>query len=151
MSDLERNTDISHSEEQEQEIRDAFALFDTDDDGCIDARELSVALRALEIDVAKDEIASLVGDARAPVGIDEFIRIAREKMAARDPDEELRMAFALFDADGKGKVTLDDLKRVSNELCGNMTDDALAEMIKSADSDGDSEISYEDFVKIIKK
>ena len=35
------------TEEQKQEIREAFDLFDTDGSGTIDAKELKVAMRAL--------------------------------------------------------------------------------------------------------
>ena len=35
------------TEEQKQEIREAFDLFDTDGSGTIDSKELKVAMRAL--------------------------------------------------------------------------------------------------------
>jgi centrin-3 len=37
-------------------------------------------------------------------------------IASRDPVEELRRAFRLFDDDGTGKITLENLRRVSREL-----------------------------------
>lgn len=41
------------SEEQKQEIKEAFDLFDTDKTGTIDYHELKVAMRALGFDVKK--------------------------------------------------------------------------------------------------
>ena len=41
------------SEEQRQEIKEAFDLFDTDKTGTIDYHELKVAMRALGFDVKK--------------------------------------------------------------------------------------------------
>ena len=41
------------SEEQRQEIKEAFELFDTDKTGTIDYHELKVAMRALGFDVKK--------------------------------------------------------------------------------------------------
>ena len=41
------------TEEQKQEIREAFDLFDTDGSGTIDAKELKVAMRALGFEPKK--------------------------------------------------------------------------------------------------
>ncbi len=41
------------TEEQKQEIKEAFDLFDTDKTGTIDYHELKVAMRALGFDVKK--------------------------------------------------------------------------------------------------
>merc|ERR1712226_1700771 len=43
------------SDEQRQEIKEAFELFDTDKTGTIDYHELKVAMRALGFDVKKQE------------------------------------------------------------------------------------------------
>ena len=48
------------TEEQKQEIREAFDLFDTDGSGTIDAKELKVAMRALGFDVKKKEVLDLM-------------------------------------------------------------------------------------------
>ena len=48
------------SEEQKQEIKEAFDLFDTDKTGTIDYHELKVAMRALGFDVKKQEVLNLM-------------------------------------------------------------------------------------------
>ena len=50
------------SEDQRQEIREAFELFDTDKDGAIDYHELKVAMRALGFDLKKHEVLKLLRD-----------------------------------------------------------------------------------------
>ena len=44
------------TEEQKQEIKEAFDLFDTDGSGSIDSKELKVAMRALGFEPKKEEI-----------------------------------------------------------------------------------------------
>ena len=57
------NTTVSTvSEEQKQEIREAFDLFDADGSGSIDAKELKVAMRALGFEPKKEEIKKLMAD-----------------------------------------------------------------------------------------
>ncbi|CAD6584455.1 MAG: Calcium-binding component of the spindle pole body (SPB) half-bridge, partial [Tremellales sp. Tagirdzhanova-0007] len=43
------------SDDQRQEIKEAFELFDTDKDGAIDYHELKVAMRALGFEMKKAE------------------------------------------------------------------------------------------------
>ena len=51
------------TEEQKQEIKEAFDLFDTDGSGTIDAKELKVAMRALGFEPKKEEIRKMIADA----------------------------------------------------------------------------------------
>lgn len=50
------------SEEQKQEIKEAFELFDADKDGAVDYHELKVAMRALGFDLKKAEVLKLLRD-----------------------------------------------------------------------------------------
>lgn len=50
------------SEEHKQEIKEAFELFDTDKDGCVDYHELKVAMRALGFDLKKAEVLKILRD-----------------------------------------------------------------------------------------
>lgn len=50
------------SEEQKQEIKEAFELFDTDKDGALDYHELKVAMRALGFDLKKPEVLKILRD-----------------------------------------------------------------------------------------
>jgi hypothetical protein len=57
-----RNNGPSLTEDQRQEIKEAFELFDTDKDGAIDYHELKVALRALGFDMKKAEVVKMMRD-----------------------------------------------------------------------------------------
>jgi len=50
------------SEEQKQEIKEAFDLFDSEGVGAIDAKELKVAMRALGFEPKKEEIRKIIQD-----------------------------------------------------------------------------------------
>jgi hypothetical protein len=50
------------TEEQKTEIKEAFELFDSDKDNCIDYHELKVAMRALGFDLKKAEVLKLLKD-----------------------------------------------------------------------------------------
>ena len=56
------HVDAALTDEQRQEIKEAFELFDTDKDGAIDYHELKVAMRALGFDLKKAEVLKLLRD-----------------------------------------------------------------------------------------
>lgn len=68
------------TEEQKQEIKEAFDLFDTDGTGTswihigyIDAKELKVAMRALGFEPKKEEVKKMIADVdREGKGVIEF-------------------------------------------------------------------------------
>ena len=97
------------SEEQKQEIKEAFDLFDTDKAGSIDYHELKVALRALGFEIKKSEVLDLMNEydreKKGNIGYNDFLDICTTKINERDPLDEILKAFKLFDEDGKGKST----------------------------------------------
>ncbi|CAG2227460.1 CETN1 [Mytilus edulis] len=143
------------TEEQKQEIREAFDLFDTDGSGTIDAKELKVAMRALGFEPKKEEIKKMIQeidkDGSGTIDFNDFLTIMTQKMSEKDVKEEILKAFRLFDDDETGKISFRNLKRVAKELGENLTDEELQEMIDEADRDGDGEINQEEFLKIMKR
>ena len=143
------------TEEQKQEIKEAFDLFDTDGSGNIDQKELKVAMRALGFEPKTAEIKKMIQDVdkdgSGVIDYNEFCDMMTAKMAERDPKEEMAKAFRLFDDDNTNKISFKNLKRVAKELGENMTDDEIQEMIDEADRDGDGEISEEEFYRIMRK
>merc|ERR1711998_741734 len=143
------------TEEQKQEIREAFDLFDTDGAGCIDAKELKVAMRALGFAPKKEEVRKMISDidkdGDGTIDFDEFMMMLTAKMGEKDSREEIIKAFRLFDDDETGRISFKNLKRVARELGETMTDEELQEMVDEADRDGDGEINEEEFLRIMKK
>ncbi|KJA28366.1 hypothetical protein HYPSUDRAFT_129443 [Hypholoma sublateritium FD-334 SS-4] len=141
------------TDEQKQEIKEAFELFDTDKDGCVDYHELKVAMRALGFDLKKAEVLKLLRDHdKDNVGLMEFqdfAKIMSERILERDPMEEIRRAFKLFDDDGTGKISLRNLRRVAKEIGDRLEDDELKAMIDEFDLDQDGEISEQEFFAIM--
>src|SRR5574343_1079248 len=138
------------TEEQRQEIKDAFDLFDTDGSGSIDAKELKVAMRALGFEPKKEEIRKMIADidkdGSGTIDFQECLSMMAAKMAERDPREEIMKAFRLFDDDDSGSINFAKLKRVAKELGESMSDDELQERIDEADRDGDGVINLDDFM-----
>jgi centrin-3 len=144
---------VELTEDQRLEIREAFDIFDSDKSGAIDRHELRVAMRAMGFDVSKTEILEIM-EAKDPdntgsIKFPAFQEVVGEKMSQRDPLDEIRKAFALFDDDKTGKISLKNLRRVARELGESMTDDELQAMIDEFDTDHDGQISEPEFIAIM--
>jgi len=143
------------SEDQKQELREAFDLFDTEKTGRIDYHELKVAMRALGFEVTKPQVLDLIRQYDTTnsgfVDFSDFMSIMTTKILQRDPTEEMIKAFKLFDDDNTGKISMKNLRRVARELGENLADDELKAMIDEFDKDGDGEINQDEFVAIMRQ
>merc|ERR1712151_351252 len=122
---------INLTDEQKQEIKEAFDLFDSNHSGVIDAKELKVAMRALGFEPKKEEIKKMITDLDKDgngISFAAFTDMMTSKMGDKDSREEMIKAFKLFD-DETGKISFANLKRVAKDLGEDIGDEELREMI----------------------
>lgn len=121
--------------------------------GTIDPKELKAAMQSLGFEAKNATVYAMIRDidtsGTGTVDFDTFVDMLTSKISALDTREDVSKVFALFDVEGKGRITLRDLKRVAKELGETMTDAELLEMIERADGDGDSEITLDDFYAVM--
>ena len=105
------------SEEQIEEVREAFGLFDADASGQIDVRELKAAMRALGFEVKNDELKKMVADVdtdgSGQIEFAEFLAMMTGKMGEKDSREDIEKVFKLFDDDSTGAISVKNLRRVA--------------------------------------
>merc|ERR1711959_42918 len=144
-----------HGEEQKQEIKEAFDLFDTDGSGTIDAKELKVAMRALGFEPKKEEIAKMIADVDesgdGEIDYDEFAVMMSAKMEEKGGKAVIMKAFRAFDEDEVGHISLKDIKRVAHELGENMTDVELEELVAEIGRDTNGQINEDEFMRVMRK
>ncbi|OIW24491.1 cell division control protein [Coniochaeta ligniaria NRRL 30616] len=154
-------------EEAKTQINEAFGLFDNNDDGRLDYHEFRFCLRALGFDLPKPETyAYLTKYGVPPLGwqpekqgectppwrqftLPIVQGIAGHLITKRDPIDELRRAFRLFDVEEKGMITLEDLSRVSQEIGQPLEEGEMKTMIQEFDSNGKGGVSEDEFVKLM--
>ena len=88
-------------------------------------------------------------DGNGTIDFKEFLGLMARKMRDTDTEEELIEAFKVFDRDGNGLISANELQHVMSSLGENVTEEEVEEMIKEADLDGDGYINYEEFVRMI--
>jgi len=144
------------TEDEIDEIREAFNLFDTDGSGTIDPKELRAAMQSLGFETKNPTIFQMIADldrdgSGGPIDFEEFLDAICSKLGDKESKDGVGKIFSLFDDDKTGSITMKNLKRVAKELGETMSEEELREMIERADSNGDGEISVEDFYTIMTK
>uniref|UniRef100_A0A0D3HI18 EF-hand domain-containing protein n=1 Tax=Oryza barthii TaxID=65489 RepID=A0A0D3HI18_9ORYZ len=105
--------------------------------------DLEVALR--RIVSSKEELAAMLAEAECAG------ELVLEEIAAAAADEgELKETFAVFDADGDGRISAEELRAVlaslGDELC---SVDDCRRMIGGVDTDGDGFVCFDEFARMM--
>ncbi|KAL0346094.1 UNVERIFIED_CONTAM: Calmodulin [Sesamum radiatum] len=87
--------------------------------------------------------------ASPPRSLELVLNLMARKMKDTDSEEELKEAFRVFDKDQNGFISAAELRHVMTNLGEKLTDEEVDEMIREADVDGDGQINYEEFVKVM--
>ena len=141
------------TEEQIAEFKEAFSLFDKDGDGTITTKELGTVMRSLGQNPTEAELQDMINevdaDGNGTIDFPEFLSLMARKIKDTDTEEELREAFKVFDRDGNQLISAPELRQVMATLGEKLTDEEVDEMIREADIDGDGQINYAEFVKMM--
>jgi len=134
-------------------LKEAFSLFDADHDGEITVHELGRVMRNHGLNPTEDELKDMIRNvdknSNGAIDFNEFI----EMMLRRDSkgEEDVVHAFRVFDRDGDGLISAEELKLTMNNLGEPLTDYEVRSMIEAADLDGDGRINFQEFARLMQQ
>ncbi|KAK1590649.1 uncharacterized protein LY79DRAFT_590357 [Colletotrichum navitas] len=145
------------TEEQKAQYKEVFDLFDKDGTGALEgditAQELGAVMRSLGLNPSDTELNDMVNEVDADnngsIDFNEFLNLMAQKVQVGDAEEELKNAFKVFDRDGSGTISAEELRHVLTSLGEDMTPAEIDEMIQMADKNGDGSIDYDEFASIM--
>jgi len=88
-------------------------------------------------------------DESGTIDFAEFFELMISKMRETELEEELIETFKVFDRDGNGLLSGQELKYVMKAVDEILSEQEIDELIKQADIDGDGYINYQEFVKMM--
>ena len=141
-------------EEELEEYRDAFKLFDKDGSGSISPNEFLKVLKNLGQNISKQEANDLImeldSDGSGEIGFDEFISYMKKiKVDEDEPEEEdpVIKAFKTFDLDKNGSLSKEEFRHILCQLGSDkFSVDECDEIFKEADINKDAKLDYHEFV-----
>ncbi len=142
-------TPVHLSEEEVQELWEAFKEFDADNSGVISAPELGEVMRSLGQNPNERELHEMIRevdvDKNGGIDFEEFKTLLIAQQGNRK--SRLKLAFSVFDEDGNGRITAQELHGVMSQF--GLTDKELDEIVQEVDVDGDASIDFEEFCKLM--
>ncbi|XP_022761666.1 calmodulin-like protein 3 [Durio zibethinus] len=138
------------------ELKRVFQMFDKNGDGRITKEELNDSLENMGIFITDGELTQMIEkiDANGDncVDIDEFGELYQSIMDDKDGEEDMKDAFDVFDQNGDGYISVDELRSVlvSLGLKQGKTVEDCKRMIKKVDVDGDGRVNFMEFKQMMK-
>ncbi|CAF3652032.1 unnamed protein product [Rotaria socialis] len=134
---------------QEQELRDAFNLFDRDHSGKITKSELRKLLRALNVKATDSEVQRLLHrmdtDNSGDIDFNEFKNAMARLFFKKYSRTEVMDAFKKFDVDGNGFISSKELENIMSRMGKHLSQKELQATISSLDLNKDGKISFDEF------
>jgi calmodulin len=136
------------SEEKIAEYKLAFNDIDENGDGTISADDIKKALTQMGEEITDEEAQQMISEAdldkNGTVAFPEFVKLMHKR-----EQHEILEAFNAIDKDGSGRLSTKELKDVMKSFGGKLSDEQLEEMFKNADADGDGQVDYQEFLKVM--
>ncbi|KAI4379090.1 hypothetical protein MLD38_005429 [Melastoma candidum] len=131
------------------ELDHVFRKFDVNGDGKISASELGAILSSLGYTETEEELAKMVKEVDADgdgcISFQEFVELNTAGIDGDEILENLKEAFSVYDRDGNGEITAEELHEVLMSLGEECSLGECRKMISGVDRDGDGMISFEEF------
>lgn len=139
-------------EEQRIRLQHVFDKFDNEREGSIDKKDLAQVLRLVGSNPSNAEIGDLVKALQLSESkritfvevINVWWRHEKRKMDD-DFESELKLAFDMFDSDGSGSISLQELRDKLMTTGEPMSDEEVAQLLSECDSDGSGSLSWGEF------
>ena len=146
------------SNEENDDLRQAFDLFDVKENGKIDPNEIKETMKQLGFDAKNPTIFQIIEDLDTPeskknggISFSEFSESMNKRLGDKESKEGARRIFDLFVDDTKAEyIPIESLKKIAKELGDKSSDDQLKDMIECA-SKNNGQLSFDDFYYIISK
>lgn len=134
---------------QIEELRQVFEKFDVNHDGKISSSELGSIMASLGQPATEEDLKKMLvevdSDGDGFLDFDEFVELNTKGVDTDKILEDLKDAFKVFDLDGNGSITAEELQKVMKNLGDECSIAECRKMICGVDSDGDGTISFEEF------
>jgi len=156
-------------EEDREHIDEVFELMDLKKKGWLNSYEFRHSLSALGFDLSKPEYYQQLETHGHPpqdwaephncpvnrllVYLDQFRLCAARLITMRDPRDEATKVFGMFDYDGDGVISFDDMRRLAQDIKDErtMTDEEIQTMIDHLDHDGKGGVNLEEFIQMMEE
>lgn len=88
-------------------------------------------------------------DGSGSIEFPEFLWMMAQKTSELAAEDDIRECFRVFDRDGNGYISKEEMKAVMMNIGETVSEDECSQFIYEADVDGDGKINYEEFYNMM--
>ena len=142
-------------DEKEEYYKDAFKMFNISGDGQITVEKLGELIKKLNLktQIPNEDLFEIINnidkDDKGYFDYEDFKRIMNNKDIDSIKEREIINAFRIFDIDGNGLISKENLTNMISKLGGDLNENEIKDMINQSDIYGDGFINYEEFVRMM--
>ncbi|XP_022963580.1 probable calcium-binding protein CML25 [Cucurbita moschata] len=146
---LGSRTPSFNSRAQIAELEQVFKKFDVNGDGKICSSELGSIMGSLGQPATEEELQNMIKEVDADgdgyIDLHEFIELNTKGVDSDEVLKNLKDAFSVYDLDGNGSITAEELHEVLKSLGDDCSLADCRNMISGVDRNGDGMISFDEF------
>eukprot|EP00468_Gymnochlora_sp_CCMP2014_P000121 CAMPEP_0167744782 /NCGR_PEP_ID=MMETSP0110_2-20121227/2781_1 /TAXON_ID=629695 /ORGANISM="Gymnochlora sp., Strain CCMP2014" /LENGTH=144 /DNA_ID=CAMNT_0007629339 /DNA_START=271 /DNA_END=705 /DNA_ORIENTATION=- len=133
------------AEEDLDDLRVAFRMFDKNNDGHISVKEMEEVFKTMGLEVSDEEVEKMMSDANVnhegEMDFPEFVKLMMNQMT--------HSGTMIQSLENEDHITVAELKHVMKTLGEDLSEHDLKQMIEEADINGDGKLNYKEFVQMI--
>jgi calcium-binding protein CML len=137
------------------ELEQVFQRFDVNGDGKISSSELGSILGSMGHPATQEELDKMIrevdADGDGHIDLQEFVELNTKGVDSNEALENLKDAFSVYDIDGNGLISAEELHRVLKSLNEDCSLAECRKMINGVDRNGDGMINFEEFKVMMMK
>jgi len=132
----------------EDEIIEAFEIFDRDNDGKLSKNECASAIRALGKNPSSEELVKVFEGVGEKVDLGTFKKLYAKKMPlCHEQSKPMLDAFKALDKEGTGQMDVAQLRQILGTLGDVLSADEIDALFKEVGVGAASAVNYADFVQ----
>jgi|TARA_B110000211_G_C13842158_1_gene448409 Ca2+-binding EF-hand superfamily protein len=140
-------------ENQVDEFKEAFRVFDVDNGGTIDSEEYSSLMSMLgmtnDVELLTEMFVAMDEDEDGELIFEEFITLMATLMHQEENTDEFIEAFDTIDSDGTGRIPLSVVKHILEGIAENVSFDMVDCLLEEIDKDDDGLVSMDDLKRFL--
>eukprot|EP00930_Biecheleria_cincta_P015676 TRINITY_DN12996_c0_g1_i1.p1 TRINITY_DN12996_c0_g1~~TRINITY_DN12996_c0_g1_i1.p1 ORF type:complete len:522 (+),score=141.17 TRINITY_DN12996_c0_g1_i1:38-1603(+) len=142
------------NESQIKDLREQFVAMDVNGDGLLTVKELRDGMSKAGLTEIPPDLAQIIkevdSNGSGTIDYTEFLAATLDRQKYQQEDV-CWAAFRVFDRDGNGKISKDELTKVlADGAVAAVAQRDIAELLKDVDANGDGEIDFQEFMEMMK-
>ncbi|KAM6304412.1 calmodulin-like protein 4 [Podargus strigoides] len=141
------------SQDQINEFKECFSLYDKKQKGKIKASDLMAVMRCLGASPTPGEVQRHLHlhkiERNAELDFSTFLNIMYRQLKQEEPEQEILTALAMIDRQKRGVITASELRAKLTRLGEKLSEAEVDDLLKEAKVAPNGTIKYEEFVRII--